>query len=72
MKNIRQLISVIVLTVVLSGSAFAGDLWIPGLVGSQPTGDGTATNCPSTVEVTAIDPFHDAAVLLCQSMLSIF
>lgn len=70
MKNIRQFFTAAVLTVILSGSAFAGDLWTPGIIAPPPPGEGRVANNPSHVEVTALDTLTESIVLLCQTMLS--
>ena len=73
MKNIRQLFSAAVLTLVISSVTFAGDMWTPGFVNPPPPpGARGSESSLSNVEMTALDTLRVTAVLLCESMLSIF
>ena len=65
MKNLRQLCGVVVLTLALTVSAFAGQIDCPGVVDPPPPPDATATgqvDCPALTE---------AAVSLLQSILAL-
>lgn len=73
MKNIRQLFSAAVLTLAISSVAFAGDMWTPGIVNPPPPpGEGRAASSTLKVDVTALDTLTEAAMFLCESMLSRF
>jgi hypothetical protein len=65
MKNLRQLCGVVVLTLALTVSAFAGQIDCPGVVDPPPDTTPTATGqvgCPGLTE---------AAVSLIQSILAL-
>jgi hypothetical protein len=65
MKNFRQLCGVVVLTLALTVSAFAGQIDCPGVVDPPPSPDTTRTGqvgCPGLTE---------AAVSLIQTLLAL-
>lgn len=70
--KIRQLFVSAVLTVALSCSAIAGDTWVPGLTNPPPPEDGRLANNGSQAEISTLDSLTESALLLCQSMLSLF
>jgi hypothetical protein len=72
MKRIRQLIVSTVFTVVVSSVALAGDMWTPGLTNPPPTGGGRVTISVSQNDITALDTVAETALLIYQSMLSLF
>ena len=73
MKNIRQLFSAAVLTLAICSVAFAGDMWTPGVVNPPPPPEGgRVVSSTPNAEVTALDTLTETAVLLCESVLSLF
>jgi hypothetical protein len=72
MKNLRQFCSAVVFTLVLTFSAFAGDIQAPGVTAQPPpppqslsTGD---LGDPGAV---ALDPLTEITLKMLESMLSI-
>ncbi|MDT5122463.1 MAG: hypothetical protein QOC96_1945 [Acidobacteriota bacterium] len=82
MKNLRQFCAAVVLTLVFTFSAFAGDMQTPGVVDPPPpppsmmadtsTPSATIATGTATQDVVAVDPVTEAALSLLQSVLSIF
>ena len=73
MKNIRQLFSAAVLSLVISSVAFAGDMWSGGVVNPPPPPEGgRVASSTQNTEITAFDSLTETAVLLCERMLSLF
>jgi hypothetical protein len=84
MKKIRQLCACLILALVVTLSAFAGDIPFPGVTNSPPpppqslvaddtdtTGATVTGETPAPVVVT-LDPMTEAALSLLQSILSLF
>ena len=73
MKNLRQFCSAVALTLLLTFSAFGGDIQAPGVTTQPPPPPQTA----STVEMddpqaVALDPLTEIALKMLESMLFIF
>ncbi len=82
MTNLRRLCAVVVLTVALGFSAFAGEILTPGIA-KTPQSTTTTTITSATTETSnlepgeiltpgALDPVTEAALSLLQSLFSIF
>ena len=82
MTNLRRLCAVVVLTVALSFSAFAGEILTPGIA-QTPQSNTTTTITSATTETCnlepgeiltsgAMDPVTEAALSLLQNLFSIF
>ena len=84
MTNLRRLCAVVVLTVVLSFSAFGGEILTPGIA-QTPQSNTTTTITSATSETcnlepgeiltpgsSALDPVTESALSLLQSLFSIF
>ena len=72
MKNVRQLVSAAVLTLVISSVTIAGEMWTPGIDNPPPPTVGRDASSTSKVEVLALDSLTEIAVRLLTSMLAIF
>jgi hypothetical protein len=84
MKSLRNLFTALVLTCVLSVSAFAGEIgtqgYAPGEIGTQGVATGnmdtgataTATGNMETVGIVITDPVTGIALSLVQNVLSLF
>lgn len=72
MKNIRQLFSAAVLTLVISSVTFAGEMWTPGVIIPPPPSGGRVASSTPKAEVTELDSLTETAILLFKSMLSLF
>jgi hypothetical protein len=73
MQNIRQLFLATVLTLVISITGVAGDMWTTG-VGNpppQPAG-GRVVSSDEIGDVTVLDTLTETALFLYKSMFSIF
>ncbi len=83
MKNLQRFCATLVLTLVLSLPAFAGDILIPGATSPTPrqqssvTGDISMPGAAATGDIqapgaTTLDPATEAALSLFQSLLLLF
>ncbi len=71
MKQLKQLCAAVLLTLALALSAFAGEMWGPGVTSqsSQPSAAGEMWTPGAT---TSIDPLTVLALSLLQNALSLF
>ncbi|MBA3768565.1 MAG: hypothetical protein H0W99_16620 [Acidobacteria bacterium] len=71
MKQLKQFCAAVLLTLMFALSAFAGDIWAPGVTSqsSQPSASGEMSTPGAT---TSIDPLMALALSLLQNALSLF
>lgn len=73
MKNIRQLFFATVLTIVISITGVAGDMWTHGIGNPPPPPEGgRVATSDGNGEVTALDTLTETAMFLYKSTLSLF
>jgi hypothetical protein len=73
MKNFRQFCSAVVLTLLFTFSAFAGDIQGPGITAQPPPTPQTAsTGEMDGPHLVTLDPLTEITLKMLESMLSIF
>jgi hypothetical protein len=73
MKNLRQFCSAVVFTLVLTFSAFAGDIQAPGVIAQPPPPPQSSSRGEMDGPVAlALDPLTEITLKMLESMLPIF